>query len=294
LVADPSDEFEAAGPVVVGHVWSGGPGRAVGVEEVGFGATGEPLNGGTRSDVDGGEDAVFPVVVGEAGESGVDAIGGEEGVGVEIDCGDVDGASELLSLDDGSDEFVWSSEDEGGVADSAVGDEPASEGGRGGDDGLVGEGGLDGSEDVGLDASVLAEFFQELGGACSTLTEVEVVSLDDDAWVVLLDEIVEELVGFLGEELWGGFKLDDLVGSSLEEALLADLEGFDGLMGVVGAEDFHGVWMEREDDDTACLTGVGSGSLDESLVSEMDGVEVANTDGNAGGDTPVWSVSGVI
>lgn len=52
--------------------------------------------------------------------SGVDAVGWEVGVGVEVDGWDVDGASELLSLDDGSGEFVGASEDIGGVADAAV------------------------------------------------------------------------------------------------------------------------------------------------------------------------------
>lgn len=69
------------------------------------------------------------VVVREAGDSGVDAVGWEEGFGVEVDGWDVDGASELLSLDNGAGEFVWSSEGVGCVADASMLEEPADEGG---------------------------------------------------------------------------------------------------------------------------------------------------------------------
>ncbi len=49
---------------------------------------------------------MFLVVVREASDPGVDGVCGEEGLGVEVDGWDVDGASELLALDDGSGEFV--------------------------------------------------------------------------------------------------------------------------------------------------------------------------------------------
>lgn len=70
---------------------------------------------------------MFLVVVREAGDPGVDGVCWEEGLGVEVDGWDVDGASELLSLDDGSGEFVGSSEGVSSVADAALLEEPADE-----------------------------------------------------------------------------------------------------------------------------------------------------------------------
>ena len=93
-----------------------------------FGASLGALDGWAVADIDGGEDAVGSGLGGELCVARVDSVAWEEGLGVEVDGWDVDGASELLSLLDGACEFVGSAEDVGGVADAAVGEEPADEG----------------------------------------------------------------------------------------------------------------------------------------------------------------------
>lgn len=182
-------------------------------------------------------------------------------------------------MDDGACEFVRSSEGVGGVADSALCDEPTREGRGGGDDGLIGECDLDRSEDVGLDAAVFAEFGEEFGCSCAALPEVEVMSFHDDGWIVLLDDVIEELIGFLGEQLWGGYELDDFIGAGIKQTLLADLEGLDGVRSLTRVQDFHGVGMESQDDDSACGSDMRSRSLDEHLVSEVDRVVVPDAQG---------------
>ena len=79
------------------------------------------------TNIDRCEGVVLLVVVHKASESGVDAVCGEDGLGLEVDGWDVDGASELFALEDCASEFVRSSECESGVTDPAVGDEPACE-----------------------------------------------------------------------------------------------------------------------------------------------------------------------
>lgn len=93
-----------------------------------FGAAGLALDGWSHADIDcGGEMVILSVVV-EAGEPGVDAVGGEHGLGVEVDGRDVDGAPELLALLDGADEFVRATEDIVYISDSALLEEPAGHG----------------------------------------------------------------------------------------------------------------------------------------------------------------------
>ena len=227
---------------------------------------------------------MFLVVVREASDPGVDGVCGEEGLGVEVDGWDVDGASELLSLDDGADEFVGSSEGVGRVADTALLEEPADEGGGCGDNGLVGECDFDWAEDVGGDASEVAVFGEEFGGSGAALSEMEVVSFDDDAGLVLVDELVEEGFGVLGEKVWGRGEFDDFIGSGGEEAGFADLEWIDLGGGAVWGEDGEGVRVEAEDDYTPVGTVVGigvvAGTLDEHLVSLVDSVVVPDGEGD--------------
>ena len=74
------------------------------VDEVCFGSSGCALDCWAGANIDGCED--FLIL--EECVAGVDAVGGEEGFGVEVYCWDVDSAAELLALFYGADEFVWS------------------------------------------------------------------------------------------------------------------------------------------------------------------------------------------
>lgn len=152
---------------------------------------------------------------------------------------------------------------------------------------MVGECDFDWAEDVGGDASEVAVFGEEFGGSCAALSEMEVVSFDDDAGLVLVDELVEEGFGVLGEKVWGWGEFDDFIGSGGEEAGFADLEGIDLSGGTVWGEDGEGVGMETEDQDAAISSGVVTGTLDEHLVSLVDPVVVP--DGEGDGLGVLWS-----
>lgn len=90
---------------------------------MGLGSSCCSLHGGARADID----CRKHPLISKACESGVDAVGGKEGVCFHVDGWDIDGASELLALFDGAGEFVGSAEDEGCVADSAMQEQPSNQ-----------------------------------------------------------------------------------------------------------------------------------------------------------------------
>ncbi len=153
---------------------------------------------------------------------------------------------------------------------------------------MIGEGGFDWAEDFGFDASVFAELREEMGGASAALSEVEIVTFDDQGWVVLLDDLVEEGFGFHREEVRGWAELDDLVGSCLDKTLFPDAVWVDLGGGLIGVEDGHGVGMEAQDEDSSRWACLLTGPVDEHLVSEMDAVVVADGQGGDLGHVGVY------
>ena len=144
---------------------------------------------------------------------------------------------------------------------------------------MISEGHFDGAEDCGVDASDVAEVFEDHWVSGSVASEVEVVSFDDDAGLVVFDHLIQEGFGVFGEEFWGWGQGDNLVGSGVEQAGFAEMEGFDLRGGHLGVECGHGVGIKAQDDDAAGASDAFSGLFDEHLVPEVDAVVVADGQG---------------
>lgn len=132
---------------------------------------------------------------------------------------------------------------------------------------MVCEGDFDGADDFGFDASVLAEFGEEVWGAFSSFAEVEVVAFDDEVWGVCFDDLVDEGFGVLGEEIWSGGEFDDLVGSGGDQESFADVEGVDLGGGFFWVEVGHGMGVEAQYNHLSSLSYALPGPLDEHLVA---------------------------
>jgi hypothetical protein len=280
LITDAGDEVEGDAPVVFGQAGDGvGFGVGLCIDEVCFDAEGCAVDGRAGADVDGG---VCCRAVGECGDAGVDALGGWHGFGVDVGCGEADGSAEPVALCDQAFDAVRSAQDVCGVADSAVGEEPAGEGAGCLWRCVVVERCGDGVDGVNGEAEVVAEGCEDAEVAGAFAAEAEIVAFDDVVGFEWDEPGLDECCGVEREEGFGGFEAVDVVGTGLAEEAFASGPGGEPWWRAL-AEDGCWVWIEGEGVDGSGGSGELSGLGDEVLVGEVDAVEVAYGDGGGHG-----------
>ncbi len=234
------------------------------------------LECGAFADVDRRGDGA---ATGERGERGVDGVGGEELIGFEVGGGETDGAPAAVATLDGGVEFVRTAEDDGGVSDATVCQEPAGHGAAGADDRMIVERCGDGLDDVGLKAEAGREPLQELHVAGAFVTEAEIRPFDDRTHSVISHDAREEGGGVQRQEVGRRREADDFVCAGFAEESLTLVPSGETRGHAFGAQGGERVRVKAEGDDALDAAGIGdvSRGADEGGVPEMDAVK--NADG---------------
>ncbi len=231
--------------------------------------------------------------VGAGGDRAVDTGGWSHAVGFDVGGGEADGSASPGASDDGAFEGVGAFEQDGGVADPSVLEEPADDGAPGGDDAVVGEDDFLGLDDLDADPALAGERLERFDVAAACFPEAEVGSLDDGVRAVVLDKVVDELIGGFGEERCCRLEAVDRVGTGVGQRVGTLLVGGQAGRFLPRPEDGDGVRVEDQGGDGSVWPGDGSGPPDECAMAGVHAVEGADRDDGARGghgavDSRAW------
>src|SRR5580658_1604730 len=185
LFAEPVEEIDFEGAAV----------EITGIpDEMRFDLAGIFVEGRQRSEVDGGG---IGVAVNGA-STGVDAVAGDHLIfEAQVGGGNADGAAAAGAFDHRSVDAIGAAEADGGIADAAVGEEPANEGAADGDDAEIEEGDGDGIGDVEADGGVGCPIGQASDVSLGAFAEGELLAFNQVGGTDLIAENFPE--GFGGE-----------------------------------------------------------------------------------------------
>lgn len=214
LIPEPRNEPQPERPVVLGCAFGD---RPIPVEDVGLDGAGRSVEGGAGADMD----CRGPLAtVGQDRDPRIHPIGRGHESRLEVRGGEADGPPPLITPDDGALDLVGTGHDSGGIADTGVREQPADDGARGGDHGLIGEIHLYRGDDDDLEGVPASEFGEGVDGARAGTPEVEIRPLDDRGRSETIDHLLDERFGGLREQVGGGFEAVDLIGPGLPEPCL--------------------------------------------------------------------------
>lgn len=216
LVPHPSEETQRHRPAID---------ILIEVEQVGFDGQLFLAEGGFHADGNRGGcgGASFDV-----SETGVNAVCGDDLirdiVKVQIDSGEVEGATALFALDDGSDKLEGTSQSETGIEDTPLFHEPADERGTDRDDGSVGEADRDLWLGDGFESHLSTELLQHGHVAFALTSEVKVLAFDDRDGMIVFKQDVQKRLGWQVENVAGGFERFDSVRAGIPQKMQAFME----------------------------------------------------------------------